>query len=385
MLFTATARSDHAPKRASETDFGFLDRCAWPAAGRVRAVVEACLNNYPQNGRSELVSRLQSGDSRHFASASFEIFLHEYLRRLGFALTPHPELPNGSTTRPDFLVDCGDDQQLYLEAVCATDDDGRDAAAEARKAVALQTLDDACHPDFIVAVDSLGDPVTQPSGRRLANEVVRWLNSLDADRVVQETANNYDAMPEYFWQHEAWQVRILAIPLKPEARGRPRRLIGKRGFGMRRIDGWSPIRDAIEYKGSRYGELDLPLVVAVNVHTFNLSRIDEAQALFGQERFLFSAGANLAEPGFERAPNGAWHGLTGPRGKRCSGAWLFDNVSPYTIARRSNTLYLNPCATWPVPRCFLRMPHAIVVSDRIQHATGAALREVFGLDENWPE
>ncbi len=385
MLFSEAARSDHTAKRATETDFAFLDRCAWPAVDKVRTLLEGCLANYPETERAELIARLRSGDSRHFASGTFEPFLHEYLLRLGFALTPHPALPNGSAKRPDFRVTGPDGEQLYLEAICASDDDGRDIAAEARKSVTLQALDDAYHANFMVAVDSIGEPVTQPSGRRLATEVVGWLDTLDADRVIVDSADNYDALPEYHWQHEAWQVRLRAIPVRPEARGLPRRLIGMRSFGAGFMDGWTPIRDAILTKARWYGEIDLPLVVAVNVDTFNLDPIDESQALFGQEQYVFAVGADPGEPRFSRAPNGAWRGPSGPRGRRCSGAWLFSNLSPYTLARRRSTLYLNPWTNLAVPTSFLRMPHALVVDDQIRQVDGATFRDVFELDEQWPE
>ena len=32
MLFIDAPHTDTAPKRATETEFAFLDRCAWPAA-----------------------------------------------------------------------------------------------------------------------------------------------------------------------------------------------------------------------------------------------------------------------------------------------------------------------------------------------------------------
>jgi hypothetical protein len=385
MLFTEITRTDHTPRRATETDFAFLDRCAWPAAGKVRGLLEGCLANYPEVEKAELISRLRSGDSRHFASGTFELFLHEYLLRLGFSLMPHPELPNGSAKRPDFLVTSPEGEQLYVEAICASDDDGRNIAAEARKAVALQALDDAYHANFMVAIDSIGEPATQPSGKRLAAEVVRWLDTLDADRVIADSADSYDTLPEYHWQHEDWLLRLRAIPVKPDARGLKRRLIGIRSFGAGFIDGWTPIRDAILTKARRYGELDLPLVVAVNVDTFNLDPIDESQALFGQEQYVFTVGPTEDEPRFARAPNGAWRGPSGPRGRRCSGAWLFSNLSPYTIAQRRHTLYLNPWGNLEVPSTFLRMPHALVVDDRIRQVSGTTLRDAFALDERWPE
>lgn len=385
MLFSETIRSDDLPKRATETDFAFLNRCAWPAADKVRTLLEGCLANYAEVEKAELISRIRSGDSRHFASGTFELLLHEYLLRLGFSLTPHPELPNGSAKRPDFLVTTPAGEQLYVEAICTSDDDGRNTAAEARKAIALQALDDAYHANFIVAIDSTGEPITQPSGKRLAAEVVRWLDTLDVDRVIADSVESYEKLPEYYWQHEDWQVRVRAIPVKPSTRGLMRRLIGARGFGGGNVDGWTPIRDAILKKSRRYGELDLPLVVAVNVDTFNLDPIDESQALFGQEQYVFTMDATCNEPRLTRVPNGAWRGQSGPRGRRCSGAWLFSNLSPYTIAQRRHTLYLNPWGNLQVPPGFLRMPHAIVVGERIHQVSGTTLRDAFKLDERWPE
>jgi hypothetical protein len=386
MLFADVERTDASPKRATESEFVFLNRSARPAVGVVREMMEACLSNYPVDEAVGLIDRIQCGDDRHFASASFELFIHEYLRRLGMTLTPHPELPNGSTKRPDFLVECANGGRLYLEAVCASDDTERSAAAEARKAVALQVLDDVHNPNFMVSIESEGDPATQPSGRGLAAEVDAWLSALDADALLEVCgAGDIDALPEFHWQHEEWRVRIRPIPVNVEARGRQRRLIGARSFGASWIDGWSPVRDAVLSKGRRYGDLDLPLIVAVNVNTFNLDQIDEAQALFGQEQFVFSRSNPDLEPRMERAPNGAWRGPSGPRGKRASGAWLFNNLSPYTLSRRRHTLYVNPTPNYPIPNSFLLVPHVLVVDGYLRAMEGIDMAAAFDLPPTWPE
>lgn len=386
MLFSEMERSDSSPKRVNESSFAFLDRSAWAPIGVVREMMEECLANYPADGAKELVERIQCGDARHFASASFELFIHEYLLRLGMKLLPHPVLPNGSAKRPDFLVECTDGRKLYLEAVCTSDDVGRNPAAEARKDVALQMLDDEFHPNFILSIDSRGDPDTQPSGRRLASDVLTWLNTLDPDKLLQlPPGDGLKALPEFHWQHEEWHVRIQPIPVHIEARGKKRRLIGARTFGAGWVDGWSPIRDAVASKGQRYGDLDLPLVVAVNVDTFKLDPIDEAQALFGQEQFVFSRADPDKEPRMARAPNGAWRGPAGPRGKRASGAWLFDNLSPYTLARKRQTLYVNPDANHPIPDSFLIVPHRRVVDGFLQSLEGIDLATAFELSSTWPE
>lgn len=238
MLFADIQRTDSSPKRATESDFAFLNRSSWVPIGVVRQLMDECLANYPAGEAKELIERIQCGDDRHFASATFELFIHEYLLRLGMKLTPHPELPNGSTKRPDFLVECPDGRRLYLEAVCASDDTEKDPAAEARKAVALQVLDGEYNPSFMISIDSEGDPATQPSGRRLATEVLAWLNSLDPDALLSlSQVSGLEALPELHWQHEEWRVRLRPIPVSVEARGKPRRLIGARGFGASWIDG----------------------------------------------------------------------------------------------------------------------------------------------------
>ncbi len=385
MLFNAYTRTEHQTIGATESEFAFLDRCAWPKAERVRSLLNQCLNNYPPSEQPELVARLKSGDSRHFTSASFELFLHEYLIRQGFGITPHPELPNGSLKRPDFLVTCPDGHQFYLEAVCASDDDGKDDAAEARKELALHYLNSRPHRNFILSIKSTGDPVTQPSGKRLELAVRQWIDSLDADEVLAHSkANGYSSYPEFLWQYENWSLRIRAIPLEVKSRGMYEQFIGVRTYGANWTNGWTPIRNAIQKKTNRYGKLDLPLVVAVNVNGFRLNPIDEMQALFGQEQVSVSFN-NTENPTYSRATNGAWLGPEGPRGKQCSGAWLCDKLSPYSLAKLGHTLYINPWANLPLPESALVMPTSKAVDGQIEKNEGSLFREILGLDPHWPE
>lgn len=386
MLFSNTYRTDSSPKRATENDFTFLDRSASAPIGLVREMLEACLANYPKAESGELINRIQCGDVRHFTSASFELILHEYLLRLGMRITPHPELLNGSQKRPDFLIECPDGQELYLEAVCASENTAQNPAAEIRKQVALQFLDDEYNPNFMIAIDSEGDPITQPSGRKLAKDVAVWLNTLDPNTLLElSSTSGIRSLPEFQWQHENWKLLIRPIPVKAEARGKQRRLIGLRSSGANWVDGWSPIRDAVRFKSNRYGNLDLPLVIAVNVDTFKLDPIDEVQALFGQEQFVFDPMNPDQEPRMERAPNGAWRGPRGPSGKRASGAWFFNNLSPYSIARQRHTLYVNPAANNSVPASFLNMPYMVVKDGYLHRFEGIEISTAFGLTSTWPE
>ncbi|MBJ2286006.1 hypothetical protein JFT66_17775 [Pseudomonas sp. MF6755] len=386
MLFADYQRTDSSIKASRESDFAFLDRSAMPEIERVRQFLEALVKDYPEEEHAELVARIQSGNDTHFKSSIFELALHAFLVRLGYSLRPHPQLPNGSKARPDFHVmsPCGED--FYLEAVLASVDDDSDPGAEARIGLTLDALSFASHANFMVAVEYEGVPHTQPSGKKLLAATLKWLDSLDPDEIRTEIeCNGLDSVPPLNWEHEEWQVVLRAIPLKPERRGCARTLIGVLDGGVGPIDQWSPIRNAIKFKGSKYGILDKPLLIAVNFGSFHLDRMDEMQALFGQEQYLIAVQNPEAEPRFDRAPNGAWLGKSGPQARRVSGAWIFNDLTAYTLASRRHTIYFNPWAANSLPEALKLMPHALVKGEEMQWYPGSSLSEVLELPLDWPE
>jgi len=384
MIFSNAIRTDETTKSKRETNFDFLNRSARPEIARVRNLISSCLKHYPRGGIDELISRIKSSSEQTFRSASFELLLHEALRRLHFSLIPHPQLENGAPTHPDFLVMDQEGQSFYLEAVLVTEKDGKSPAAEAIKATTLEPLYRSPHPYFRVTINSDGDPSTQPKSRELIRQIVTWLDSLDLD-TVSETLDQkgFDALPEYIWSHEQWTLSFRPIPLPKERRGNAKTMLGLFGQEGGLVDGWSPLRDAIKKKGSKYGEIEKPLIVALNSDTFFLDQTDEmqAQALFGQEYVAeYLDGQRFSM----RFPNGAWNGPHGPQSCRVSGAWFFNDLTPYSVSDRRNTLYLNPWANHDVPLSMLRFPHVKAVEDRMKRFEGLSLREIFELPEGWP-
>lgn len=386
MLFIDRKRTDSSPKVNRESEFAFLDRSSRPEIERVRQFLEKLAMGYPAEELAELIARVQSGNDTHFKSSIFELVLHAFLVRLGYKLRPHPELQNGSGARPDFHVTSPEGEDFYLEAVLASTDNDADPSAEARIGTTLDTLSRASHHNFMVAVESEGVPDTQPSGKRLRAAALAWLDSLDPDKVqAQIDQGSLFASPTFIWEYEGWQVLLRAIPLKPERRGKATTLIGILDGGAGFIDAWTPIRNAIKYKGAKYGKLDKPLLVAVNFDSFHLEQIDEMQALYGQEQFVFAVGDPNKEPRLERAPNGAWRGKSGPQATRVSGAWLFNDLTPYTLASRRHTIYYNPWAASPLPEVLKNIPHAVAENGKMQWYSGVTLRDVLELPEGWPE
>lgn len=186
------------------------------------------------------------------------------------------------------------------------------------------------------------------------------------------------------WSHDEWHLQIRPIPLEPERRGTSSTLIGIGGMEGGWIDAWSPIRDAIKFKGGKYGVLEIPLVVAVNLDSFHLDRIDEMQALFGQEQYVLKSGTD-AEPEMRRASDGAWYGKRGPQYTRVSAAWIFNDLHASSLAVRKSTIYFNPWAALPAPDSLKCFPFAKPVNGKMEWHEGLSFREIFEFHEGWPE
>lgn len=374
MIFGDYYRTDKSTRRSTESSFAFLDRCSWKAAQQIRELLEECLSRYPPAEQYELEARISSAREHTFASAVFELFLHESLLRQGFHLTPHPKLDH-SEARPDFLVHCPDGD-FYLEAVLAAERGGLDLGSRLRIDSTLDGLDDTPHPNFLVLVDYEGAPSTQPSASKLRNAVLKWLDELDPDATCSPR-------PRMEWSHEGWSLVIEAIPVKRERRGKTTRLLagysGEGGIS----DGWTGIRDAVKHKTSKYGDLDKPFLIAVNYGSVFLDQIDELQALYGQEQILVSIHDPQRDSKLTRIPNGAWHGRSGPTGRRASGAWIFKGLNQYNAASCSQAIYANPWAKHELPRCLRAFPYFSVIGNRLIEEEGLTFGEALGLNPDW--
>lgn len=384
MLFSEADRADASPKRANESSFRFLDRSARPEIARVRSFLLGALDRYPAVERSEIVARIQSENETNFRSATFEVLLHEALLRLGYHLTPHPDPGTGSAKRPDFLVTGADGHEFYLEAVLSSERDGTSPAAEAMKEITLGYLNEAPHHAFMVDLQSEGNPTSQPAGTKLVHDVHTWLGGLDPDHLRDQLiAHGLDAMPDMTWSHQDWEVTLRAIPMDQDRRGKTTRLIGALGFGAKWVNAWEPMRDAIKKKANRYGAVTKPLVVAVNADIFHLDEIDEVQALYGEEYWSEVIG-HPERSGPARHANGAWRGPHGPENRRVSAVWFFNDLTPYTLADRRSTLYVNPWAYVAAPESLQRVPTRKVEDDKMVHSPGMDLGSIYGLPMGWP-
>ncbi len=386
MLFEEKDRKYQGPKTYIENDFDYLDRSARKEAARVREFLNEWLECFPEDEARELISRIRSGDKKAFDSATFEIVLYALVRGLGGQLEVHPKLENGSEKRPDFLVQMPNGEEFYLEAVLASEYSEAERTAKKRKNVVLESIEKLDSPNFFIGISAKGNPDTPPPGKALRGELSNWLSSLDPDAVAMDVEENGpEQIPSMTWEHAGWRVEFEAIPIKPEKRGKGQRVIGVLSGGARWVNAWETIRNAVRSKGGRYGELKTPFIVAINVDGHSLDRIDEVQALFGQEKYVYNRTNPDGHPEVKRTPNGAWFGPDGAQYTRVSGVWIFGGLNPWNQVTRKNTLYFNPWAQFSVPASLQRVNHAMAMDNKMEWIEGERLSTLLGLPESWPE
>ena len=265
-VFDDIARTDTTPGRRGVSSFEFMNTSARPKAEWARAIIEAWFEHLPDHEKPELRARLRQSDDQHFRAAFFELYLHELLLRSGFTVEFHTLSEKGK--RPDFKVYRDGVPVFYIEA--------RDAGDSAEKS-AKQHLMDAAYdaidrmpcPDYFLHITVEGEPSSPvPVRKGLRRELEEWIGGLDYDAVVAAAlAGRRDLLPKRAWAHEGWRLVFTAVPKKEHARGKP----GARPIGVV-ADGISfrarteeLILSGVSDKAGRYGKLDLPYVVAVNV------------------------------------------------------------------------------------------------------------------------
>lgn len=96
------------------------------------------------------------------AQAFFELYVHELLLRLEYAVEVHPLSPAGEATHPDFLGFRRTEGGLFVEARVTMDQSEADAAAQARINQAYDALNRLDSPDFFLNIGEGEQDVVQP-------------------------------------------------------------------------------------------------------------------------------------------------------------------------------------------------------------------------------
>jgi hypothetical protein len=384
-LFDQVVREELRPMGQNEGVFEYLNRSARPGIAAMRDLLDAWFMHVQESAKADVRGRFRARDDAQHQSAFFELFWHELLRCSGHEIEVHPVVP-GAGTNPDFMVRCRGAAPFYVEATLAMPP--VDAAAARRMAELHDVLDRMYSPDYFIEIQYRGIPEDNIGGRAVRNKLESWMQELNFEeicRLYQE--NNYRAVPSLSWTEASVCLTFTPIPKGPESRGNP----GFRPVGInapmegRMIHTHDDIRAAIEGKATRYGDLQAPLVVAVNVMDDFCDDRDIWDALLGEGAVLIQADGGRRDQG-RGVGNGAWRGRAGPRSALVSAVVITHQLSPSNLRTCLVELIHNPWATHALPADSLPLAQHVVglATGVVERREGEDAAQILGIPDPWP-
>jgi hypothetical protein len=349
-VFDGGPRIYQGPRDHGESQFAFLDRSGRPLFEAARHSINDWYSRLCDGHQQGVRQRLRGGDDQHFDAAFWELYLHELFTRLGYEIACEPTLPNGR--KIDFLLRRGDDA-FYLEATAAGISNEQ-RGADTRRDRIYRELDKLRTTAFMLGISlEQAGPEDAPRLARLRGDLEAWLDGLDPDEVARQQAANGE-MPSYYWSGGGWALTFEAFPNKPGLRGHPvdRPLGAFVDYTMAGIvRNEVPLAGALKRKQpNRYGDLELPYVVAVSETSlipFDDAAAHRANVMFGIPRLDFSDGSS---PRWVRGNDGVWQRAdAGPRNRRLAAVLFASGLTPWTVGQADLEWWDNPFARCPVP------------------------------------
>ncbi|HAZ07154.1 MAG TPA: hypothetical protein DCZ01_01225 [Elusimicrobia bacterium] len=346
-LFDDVERTFTGHARRSETTFNFLNRSARPDFAATRDAVEALFADFPESAKADVRARFRSPNEAH-SGAFFELFLHAVLRKSGYEVALHPSAGAPNTRRVDFQIEANG-KSLFIEARTLTTPQ-ETSLRERLLAPILDAIDEIESPDFFLHVEIEGNLQKAIAIAPIKKYLVAWLKSLDYDKVKAETSGEggHRNCPTTKWEQAGCILEFTAWP-KGTARGKPGRAIGMEFGGVFWNNTGQRLRKILSAKARRYGKMNTPYIIAVNVLDGFMDDECALEALYGQEAVQFRTYTNgRRESQAIRQLNGLWRQHSGPRYTRVSAVLIVSRLRPWCMPQSRLTLYMNPWAEFPL-------------------------------------
>jgi hypothetical protein len=238
-------------------------------------------------------------------------------------------------------------------------------------------------PNFYLSVSINDTGSAAPPQKRLKAGLTRWLAELDPDRVLADHKQHKAPLPTHPWQEAGWSIAFEAIPRGPSKRGLPT----NRTIGVYPEVAWfggssNLVLDAVKKKGSKYGEMSLPYIVAVGHETLFIEDEDIEISLYGSSIEYANTGSAST---FSRLPDGYWTSSRNDGHGRVSGVLVVDNPGPRTWAKRTPLLLHSPDpSSFPAPVLPI-WATVRLIGDQVEREPPAApAHTAVGLAEDWP-
>lgn len=381
-IFSATTRTDPSPASHGDSQFQFLDRVAGPYWDQVRDLIEDWFPRLCQDAQASVRGRLRSKDDRQSKGAFFELYIHECLLRMGYSVTCEPEL-RGTRRRPDFLAE-KDGRSIYVEARSASSSDVA-VGRSARVNVVYESLDKLHSPNFFLWIDVAKQGDAPLRARRLRGCLEKWLAGLDPDDYAP--IKRRDDLPGLPYEDAGWTINFRAVPKSPEARGRQGvRPLGIFGSGEAQlVQDDEAIRGALADKGSAYGSIDAPFLVAVASRSVSPDDDDVLNALYGTGVVEFRTFADGTEStAMARKPDGYWYRGDHWDHRGVSAVLVVKNLHPAFVGTQQHTIWEHPDPELAVDGLPIWRRSVVNDGEMLFVDPERPQSEWFGLGDPWP-
>ena len=365
-LFDDSVRTYTASKEPRESIYRFLNRSAQSIYEETRNILETWFQDYPKDYQLDMHKRICSKLDNDHLGAFFELYSYAMLRYQGFVTKPQQIVDKVKSNPIDFLAQSVDTHLFYLEATVAMDIDTSSVSQGTIREL-WNALDSLQEPNFRIKLYIEQESIHNLPQKKICSDIHEWLQTLDPDEVSGwTTIPTRDRWPHY--DLNGWKIVFVAIPKPPDRRGK---LGGKTVLALsssaQRSKPLNSLQKALEEKAKKYGNFDLPYVIAVNVLAKDSLYCGIDEVLFGQEVALIDK--QSGEAVMTRSPllpdrpteeNGFWSARRGPRNQQVSAVLLVNELMPWSIARKTPVLWHNPCAVKPLDPNLWQGPQMIL-------------------------
>jgi len=230
------------------------------------------LTEVPEPHQSVWGGRLKSDlDHPHF-SVRLELYLHHYFKSNDWGIEIEPEM-RGSSNKPEFWVTRGEDR-ILVEAKAVLDEKSTAQETQRLRQLANNLTNKLSRDVIIEPLSNL--PPSLPTSKIRAR-IKRHIIS-QADEILE-----FDLRDEHL--NTPYSLKVVILPKSPdstEAGG-----VGGMVSGAYMLAIGKRIRDALERKAGKYGDIDAPFLIAIyGKGEFPVQTRDELDALFGDRVWL---------------------------------------------------------------------------------------------------
>jgi hypothetical protein len=354
-LFDDIVRTYEGFKESRESIYQFLNRSARPEYEATRDLLEKWFRDYPEPYKINLSKEFRSKPDKQHLGAFFELYCYSLLRVQGFDIKPQQVVDKMKGNPVDFLIKSADTPLFYLEATVAADSD---KASISQKILwqlydALSTITE---PNFLIEIHVELESTHNLPIKKMCSDLQRWLQKLDSNEIIRKrTALGHDDLPYCYYEHNGWKIVFYAFPRSLDSQGQANKTVVYQLSEARKVEAVNSLRDALETKAKRYGNFELPYVIAVDILATDSFGTDIGEILFGKEVILydrqsedFSLTRSPLLPDRPSEENGFWRARKRARNQQVSALLLVEDLMPWSIARKTPVLWHNPWAERPL-------------------------------------